>query len=46
MSTRAATLTGPRAALRFGWMGVVGVSLALGGAFGLAIGVRRRSRSS
>ena len=36
MSTRAATLTGPRAALRFGWMGVVGVSLALGGAFGLA----------
>jgi plastocyanin len=36
MSTRAATLTGPRAALRFGWMGVVGVSLALGGALGLA----------
>jgi plastocyanin len=36
MSTRAATLTGPRAALRFGWMGVVGLSLALGGAFGLS----------
>ena len=36
MSTRAATLTGPRAALRYGWMGVVGLSLALGGALGLA----------
>lgn len=35
MSTRAATLTGPRAALRIGWVGVVSVSLALGGAFAL-----------
>lgn len=36
MSTRATTLTGPRAALRFGWMGVVTVSFALGGAFALS----------
>jgi plastocyanin len=35
MSTRAVTLAGPRAALRFGWLGVVGISLALGGAIGL-----------
>jgi plastocyanin len=35
MSTRATTLTGPRAALRFGWMGVVSISLALGGALAL-----------
>jgi hypothetical protein len=36
MSTRAATLTGPRAALRTAGLGVIGITLALGGAMGLS----------